>query len=125
MNSLSQRKKKSLAALIIVIIVHLGLDFLYRPFACSQSIQDIGFKDSFTQITSVIGISLLMILFEKEETWNNRLGKILLVIIPVASMVIYEFIQKFIYTSKFDIQDILYTFFGGAVIAIIQTKIIR
>jgi hypothetical protein len=108
-----------------VIIVHLGIDLLYRPFAYSQSIQDIGFKDSFTQITSVIGISLLMILFEKEETWNNRIGKILLIIIPVASMVIYEFIQKFIHTSKFDMQDVLYTLIGGAVIAIIQTKIIR
>lgn len=123
--SLSPRKKRSLAFLIMVIVVHLGLDLLYRPFAYSHSIQDLGFKDSFTQITSVIGISLLMVLFEKEEAWNNRAGKMLLIIVPVVSMVIYEYIQSFIHTSKFDQQDILYTLVGGLFIGTLQIGIFR
>lgn len=81
----SKKKSKVLILLIINIIVHFILDKLYRPTAYSQTLYDFGIKDSFTQITSVIGISLLMVLFEKEETWHGKTGRLVLIIVPVVA----------------------------------------
>lgn len=125
MLSLSPRKIRSAVVLIFVIVLHLVLDILYRPLAYGRSFQDLGFKDSFTQITSVIGISLLMILLEKENAWNGRMGKLFLIVIPVISMIVYEYFQQFIAGSKFDLQDILYTLIGGGFIWFIQFKIVK
>ena len=125
MRSLGTAQIRSMVTLIVVIILHVVLDTVYRPIAYSHSFQDLGFKDSFTQVTSVIGISSLMVILEKEKTWDSKTGKFLLVIIPVIAMVIYEFIQRYIPASKFDPQDLLYTFVGGIFAAFIQSKVIR
>lgn len=122
---LSPRKKRSGGILIFVIVLHLALDILYRPLAYNRSFQDLGIKDSFTQITSVIGISLLMILLEKDNAWKGRMGKIFLIVVPVMAMIGYEYFQQFIEASKFDPQDILYTLIGGFFLGFIQLKIVR
>ena len=111
--------------LIPVIVIHLALDILYRPLAYRHSFQDFGFRDSFTQITAVIGISLLMVILEREDAWDGRVGRLFLIIIPVIAMVVYEFIQLSISTLRFDPQDLLYTLIGGIVAGFIQFKIIK
>ena len=125
MHNLSIKKIRTLIVFVFLIGIHLSLDMLYRPFAYHHSIKDFGIKESFTQITSVIGISLLMVLFEKENTWKGKTGKVFLFLIPVIAMVIYEFIQLYMPASKFDLQDILYTGIGGVFAALIQRKVIR
>ena len=121
--SLSNRKTRAIIALIVVIIIHLALDLLYRPLAYERFWNDFGLKDSFTQITSVIGISLLMVIFEKEEAWNGKTGKIFLVVVPVIAMIIYEFLQIYITASRFDKQDLIFTLIGGVFVAVVQHKI--
>ena len=81
-----QRKIKSLIILVTVILIHLALDILYRPMAFSQNLNDFGLKDSFTQITAVIGISLIIVLVEKEKVTIGRSGQIFLTIVPVVAM---------------------------------------
>jgi hypothetical protein len=61
MTRLSNRKSRALIVLIVVVIVHLLLDLVYRPIAFINEIDDWGIKESFTQITSVIEISVLML----------------------------------------------------------------
>ncbi|WP_375582547.1 hypothetical protein [Cyclobacterium xiamenense] len=119
------KKIRAILFLIPLVIVHLLLDFFYRPMAYSYSFNDFGFKDSFTQLTAVPGISFLMILFEKDDTWSGTTGKIFLVIIPVMAMLMYEAIQPFISKSTFDQLDILYTLLGGLANSILQFKIMR
>lgn len=123
--SINSHKKKALFILIPLIVTHILLDIYYRPLAYINSFNDLGLKDSFTQITAIIGISLLMIIFEKEDTWYGKTGKIFLIIIPMIAMIIYEIIQIFIKRQTFDLQDIIYTLIGGIFIGIIQFKIIR
>jgi len=125
MHNLSIIKIRTIILLVFLIGIHLSMDMLYRPFAYLHSIEDFGVKESFTQITSVIGISLLMVLFEKENTWKSKIGKVFLFLIPVVAMVIYEFIQLYIPDSRFDTQDLLYTGIGGVFAALIQIKVVR
>lgn len=125
MRNLSNKKIRATVLLTLVVGIHLLLDILYRPFAYTNSLQDFGLKDSFTQITSVIGISLLMVLLEKESAWEGKRGKILLILTPIIAMVIYEFVQRFMPIAKFDLQDLVYTLVGGIFVVFIQFKIIR
>ncbi|MDA0729291.1 MAG: hypothetical protein O3B70_05045 [Bacteroidetes bacterium] len=76
MKQLAPKKIKAIILFVAVVIIHLVLDLCYRPMAYSKNINDFGLKDSFTQITSVIGISLLMILIEKENFTKGRSGKV-------------------------------------------------
>jgi hypothetical protein len=92
--------------------VHLILDFVYRPWAVANAIFDLGFKYSFSQITSVIGISLLIFLIEKDSNWKTWYGKAFLVIVPVMAMILYEFIQMYLEYSTFDPNDLWYTLMG-------------
>ena len=120
-----QRKIRSLIILVTVILIHLALDILYRPMAFSQNLNDFGLKDSFTQITAVIGISLIIVLVEKEKVTIGRSGQIFLTIVPVVAMLGYEFIQLLIPTQSFDNQDIIFTLLGGVFIWFIQSKIVN
>jgi hypothetical protein len=121
----SKKKLKVLITLIITIIVHLALDNIYRPAAYSQALYDFGIKDSFTQITAVVGISLLMVLFENEETWHGKTGRLVLIIVPVVAMLMYECIQPWLSVATFDVQDLLFTLIGGVFVAMIQIKLIK
>jgi hypothetical protein len=120
-----QRKIRSLMVLVTVILIHLALDILYRPMAYSQNLSDFGLKDSFTQITAVIGISLIIVLFEKEKVTIGRSGQIFLTVVPVVAMLGYEFIQLLIPTQSFDTQDLIFTLLGGVFIWFIQSKIVN
>lgn len=107
-------------ALVSVIIIHLALDILYRPMAYSKNINDFGLKDSFTQISSVIGISLLMVLIEKENFTTGRSGKVFLTLVPVVAMISYEFVQLLMPPLMFDTQDLIFTLVGGVFTWFIQ-----
>lgn len=74
--------------MVLVLIIHLSFDALYRPMAYSANLHDLGLKDSFTQITAVLGISLLIVIVEKEKTTTTRSGNYFLAIIPVLAMII-------------------------------------
>lgn len=112
-------------ALVSVICIHLALDVLYRPMAYSRNLSDFGLKDSFTQITAVIGISLLIVLFEKDKLTTGRMGLFFLTIVPVVAMLSYEFIQFFIPPLRFDVQDLIFTLVGGILAWFIQSLIVR
>lgn len=80
------RRIRSVIVLVSVILIHLSLDVLYRPMAYSRNLSDFGLKDSFTQITAVIGISLLIVVFEKDKLRTGRMGQIFLILVPVVAM---------------------------------------
>lgn len=113
MKQLAPKKIKAIILLVAVVIIHILLDLYYRPMAYSKNINDFGLKDSFTQITSVIGISLLMILIEKENFTKGRSGKVFLTLVPVVAMISYEFVQLLLPPLRFDMQDLIFTFVGG------------
>ena len=120
MKQLSPKKIKAIILFVAVVIIHLVLDLYYRPMAYSKNINDFGLKDSFTQITSVIGISLLMILIEKENFTKGRSGKVFLTLVPVVAMISYEFFQLLLPPLRFDMQDLIFTFVGGVFTWFIQ-----
>jgi hypothetical protein len=74
---------------------------------------------------AVIGISLIIVLVEKEKVTIGRSGQIFLTIVPVVAMLGYEFIQLVILTQSFDNQDIIFTLLGGVFIWFIQSKIVN
>ena len=120
MKQLAPKKIKAIILLVAVVIIHILLDLYYRPMAYSKNINDFGLKDSFTQITSVIGISLLMIFIEKENFTKGRSGKVFLTLVPVVAMISYEFVQLLLPPLRFDMQDLIFTFVGGVFTWFIQ-----
>lgn len=86
------RKVRAIFVLVLLIIIHLTLDGLFRPMAYSQNLDDFGLKDSFTQFTAVIGISLLILLFEQDKITTDQMGKIFLTLVQVVAMLFYELI---------------------------------
>lgn len=125
MIQLTPRKVRAIILLVLVVLIHLMLDLIYRPMACSLGLSDFGLKDSFTQITAVMGISLLMVVFEKEKITTGKMGKAFLTAVPVIAMLIYEFIQLLTSSLRFDIQDLVFTLVGGVFVWIIQSKIVK
>ena len=119
------RRIRSVIVLVLVILIHLALDVLYRPMAYSRNLSDFGLKDSFTQITAVIGISMLIVVFENEKITAGKMGKIFLTVVPVVAMLGYEFIQLLIPSLSFDIQDLIFTLVGGLCAWFIQILIVR
>lgn len=120
MKQLGPKKIKAIILLVAVVIIHLLLDLYYRPMAYSKNINDFGLKDSFTQISSVIGISLLMVLFEKENFTTGRSGRVFLTLVPVVAMISYEFVQLLLPPLRFDTQDLIFTLVGGVFTWFIQ-----
>jgi glycopeptide antibiotics resistance protein len=72
-----------------------------------------------------MGISLLMVVFEKEKITTGKMGKAFLTGVPVIAMLIYEFIQLLTSSLRFDIQDLVFTLVGGVFVWIIQSKIVK
>lgn len=120
MKQLAPKKIKAIILLVAVVIIHILLDLYYRPMAYSKNINDFGLKDSFTQISSVIGISLLMVLIEKENFTTGRSGKVFLTLVPVVAMISYEFVQLLFPPLRFDMQDLIFTLVGGVFTWFIQ-----
>ncbi len=124
MKKYQSSKLKIWLLIVFIIVIHLLLDSVYRPWVKSNKIADFGLSDSFTQLTSVIGISLLMVALEKAGTWKGKTGLAFLVIVPVAAMIIYEFIQLLITHATFDPKDLYFTLLGGFFTYLIQHKLI-
>lgn len=120
MKQLGPKKIKAIIFLVAVVIIHLLLDLYYRPMAYSKNINDFGLKDSFTQISAMIGISLLMVLFEKENFTTGKSGRVFLTLVPVVAMISYEFVQLLLPPLRFDTQDLIFTLVGGVFTWFIQ-----
>lgn len=125
MIELTPRKIRAIFTLVLVLIIHLIFDVLYRPMAYSTNLSDLGLKDSFTQVTAVLGISLLIVIVEKEKTTTTRSGNFFLAIVPVIAMITYEFIQILIPSLRFDFQDLFFTLGGGIFAWLIQRIVVR
>lgn len=93
---------------------HLTLDLVYRPWAVQRAFPDFGLAGSFTQVTSVIGISAIMVLVESDWFWQDKWNRVLLACIPIIAMLTYEVLQLWLPWATFDTRDILWTFVGGA-----------
>jgi hypothetical protein len=92
---------------------HLILDLIYRPWATQREIQDLGLAGSFTQVTSVVGITAIMVLVESDWFWQDQWHRHFLTWTPVISMLSYEIIQLWLPWGTFDTVDIIWTFAGG------------
>ena len=99
--------------LCFTIAAHLILDLIYRPWATQREFQDLGLAGSFTQVTSVVGISALMVLVESDWLWQEKWYNHLLTWTPVISMLSYEILQLWLPWGTFDTVDIVWTLAGG------------
>ena len=111
------RKRQSMSGkwagtLTFIVALHLFLDFYYRPWAIHYNISDFGFASSFTQLTSIVGITCIMLLIERRKPASSALPDIFFAIIPPIAMLLYEFLQLLL-PATFDWIDVLYCLFGG------------
>ena len=95
------------------LIVHLMLDFIYRPWALDHGPSDFGLASSFTQATAVVGISAVMVLVERTGFWRDKAHEALLAIAPTLAMLGYECIQPWLPWGTFDPMDLIWTIGGG------------
>jgi len=102
--------------------IHVVLDTVYRPWAWSVRCADAHLADSFTKITSDMGLSALMVLFEGRRWWSSQISSWLTVLVPVLSMVIYELVQTVLPWGRFDPWDVAWTFAGGGIALIVKRR---
>lgn len=107
-------RARAAAVLGFAAATHLTLDLVYRPWAVQRAFPDFGLTGSFTQVTSVIGISAIMVLVESDWFWQDKWNRVFLSCIPIIAMLSYEVLQLWLPWATFDIRDILWTFVGGA-----------
>ena len=100
-----------------VTCLHLGLDLLYRPWAWHSGVPDLGLADSFSNLTAVIGCSTLMVLTDRTENPPALADRGLRVVAPVIGIAAYEVLQQWLPWGTFDIQDLLWTAWGGLIAA--------
>jgi len=99
----------------IVLLAHLALDIVYRPWAFERQPIDLGLAGSFTQVTAVVGVSALMVLLESRALWRDRLNESLVVVAPTAGMLGYEVLQRWLPWTTFDPADLAWTVVGAVV----------
>jgi hypothetical protein len=109
-----------LAVAVIAAGVHVTLDLLYRPWAWKHKIFDLGLADSFTNFTSVIGLSAVMVLIERQKLWADPWQAWLVVAVPVVAMIAYEFLQPLLPWGTFQVSDLIYTLMGGLAVVLIK-----
>jgi hypothetical protein len=110
----------ALAVAVATTAVHLGLDLAYRPWAWTNQVVDLGLADSFTNLTSVVGLSAVMVMVERKKLWEDTLAETRVVGAPVVGMIGYELIQSVMPTQTFDVADIGWTLAGGAAAWVIK-----
>lgn len=124
--SLPPKGPVPLSALVVAVVTaaaHIALDAFYRPWAWAQQVSDLGFANSFTNLTAVIGLSALMVLWERRRLWVDPWQSWLVVVAPVVAMVAYEFLQLFLPTGTFSANDLIYTLIGGLAIVPIKRRV--
>ena len=117
------RTPLTISALVVVVstfVIHVVLDTVYRPWAWSVRCADAHLADSFTNITSDMGLSALMVLFEGRRWWSSQISSWLTVLVPVLSMVIYELVQTVLPWGRFDLWDVAWTVAGGGIALIVK-----
>jgi hypothetical protein len=114
-------RRSAILVLCCASVTHVALDLVYRPWAWSVSVCDLHFANSFTNMTSVVIISALMVLAEGRILFRDNYGKWLIVIAPVAGMIAYEFMQPLLPFGRFDLWDIAWTFAGGISALLVKT----
>ena len=100
-----------------VTCLHLALDLLYRPWAWRSGVVDFGLADSFSNLTAVVGCSALMVLTDRAESPPALADRSLRVVAPAIGIAAYEMLQRWLPWGTFDIQDLLWTAWGGLVAA--------
>jgi hypothetical protein len=113
-------KSKSVIVIIMTLLIHVLLDAFYRPFIYEMGIFDFYFANSFSNLTSVILISAIMVFTDAKLLYGNKFTESLIIVCPVLAMVGYEFIQPWIAWTTFDPMDIIYSFIGGIVIVLLK-----
>jgi glycopeptide antibiotics resistance protein len=114
------------SALVVALVtaaVHIGLDAFYRPWAWANEISDFGVANSFTNLTAVIGLSAVMVLWERRRLWVDPWQSWLVVVAPIVAMVAYEFLQLFLPMGTFSATDLIYSLVGGLAVVPIKRRV--
>jgi hypothetical protein len=110
----------ALAVAVITAGVHVALDLVYRPWAWRKQFADLSFADSFTNFTSVIGLSAVMVLVERRKMWTDPWQAWLVVVAPVVAMIAYEFLQPLLPWGTFQVSDLVWTAIGGLAVVLLK-----
>jgi len=102
-----------------VMVDHV-LDQVYRPWAWFIGARDVHLADSFTNATSVVVISALMVVVEGVALIHDRSSAWSIVVAPVTGMIAYECIQPLLPFGTFDVWDIVWTVVGGVVALLVK-----
>ena len=97
-----------------VTCIHLFLDLTYRAWAIEKSrdpLWDWGLASSFTQITSIIGMGALMVIWELRPANSTNLPFGFYVVTPAIAMLLYEILQIWL-PATFDMMDVAYCGLG-------------
>lgn len=119
-SSIRLLRVRATAVLGFTAAIHLTLDLVYRPWAFQRAFPDFGLAGSFTQVTSVVGISAIMVLVESDLFWQDKWNKIFLASIPIIAMLGYEVLQLWLPWATFETRDIIWTFVGGLLAGVIN-----
>ena len=126
MFSCSLKKAQQLAffVLILVIALHLFLDFVYRPFQLKRGFFDFAFAGSFTQITAIIGIAMIMIIAEFGKSDVVAQSPYFFIVVPTVAMIVHELLQIWYPISTFDWLDLFYCVLGSLITSPIVRRIV-
>ena len=105
--------RKPITVLISVILVHILLDQVYRPWQPMFGFYDFYFSESFTQITAILGLSMVMVMVESRKPAFANLGPLFFTIVPTFAMIAYELMQLWIPFATFDPVDLIYCFIAA------------
>lgn len=119
-----RRRLGTAAAVVLVsaLVLHLILDRFYRPWAWANEASDLHFSDSFTNLTSVVIGSSMIVFVERARLWHSRFDA-LIVISPTLAFLAYECIQPLLPNGTFDFWDIGWTFVGGAIAFFVKLRV--
>lgn len=124
--SLKKAQQRAFFVLIWVIAVHLFLDFIYRPFQLKRGFFDFAFAfaGSFTQITAIIGIAMIMIIAEFGKRDAVAQSPYFFILVPTVAMIVYELLQIWYSISTFDWIDLFYCVLGALITSPIVLRIV-
>ena len=104
-------RRRAILILVFVVGLHLLLDLIYRPMQFSSGFFDLGFAGSFTQITAIVGIAMLMVIFDSVKQQRVSIMKeqrYLYIFVPFLAMLAYELLQIWYPIATFDTADMIY-----------------
>lgn len=107
----AQYRRRAIKTLVFVVCLHFLLDIIYRPMQFTGGFLDLGFAGSFTQITAIVGIAMLMVILEAVKQPHASIIKrqpYFYIFVPFIAMLTYEFLQIWYPIATFDAVDLLY-----------------